>query len=304
MTNEEIVRSIKEGAEDSGELMLQLWTKNQALILKTIKPYMYYAEPDDLKQEAFLALYPAVEHYDPEAGTAFSTHVAGWIRNGLKAYLDKCAAVKMPEHRREAVRMYERTVQAMSTDLGRDPSDQELLQALGLRGPEVLEGIRMDAVILHPTSMDKPVEGGEDGEQASFGDLQPSKDALIEDIVTDEIMKDELAEELWTAVDELKEQQAKVLHLKYEDGLNGPEMSEEMGVSRQRVDQIEHAALQKIRTGRRGKRLKKLGEDAGLFTRAVRASGYRKWLHTGYSGPERIAIQRLEGLSGIGEEFW
>ncbi len=309
MSNEELVMKIKSGETDPDD-MLQLYQQNKGLIMHLIRPFQRFSEEAeaegearymDLKQEAFLALYAAVEGFDPSEGWAFSAYLSRQVKNALMKYSYKAYGVKMPDYAVNNVARYRRLVEEFIQQNGRDPKDEELLEEFnpeGFHSLEILENVKKQALILGTVSLDQPIRSDEGEEAATLKDLQADPAPLIEEDVTDQLIKEQIKAELWEAVEELPEKQADVLRMKYREEMDGDQIRAELGVTRQAINQLERRGYRKIRQSERGEGLRKMCYDAGLFLyqNPMRGTGLTSWKTSGYSAPERVVISALEGL--------
>ena len=110
MSNEQLVIRIRAG-EDTAANMLQLWKQNQRFIGMIAVKYSGYAEMDDLKQEAYVALCEAVRHYNPDQGVPFINYAAFYIRQGMQRYIENSGnCIRIPVHRQQSARKYKKIV--------------------------------------------------------------------------------------------------------------------------------------------------------------------------------------------------
>ena len=88
LSNEELVKLIKEGQDPDGKYMMDLWKQNKGLIWRTVKPYANYESEEDLMQEAFIGLSKAVGLFDPNMGASFITYALFWVKQFVVRFLD------------------------------------------------------------------------------------------------------------------------------------------------------------------------------------------------------------------------
>lgn len=104
-SNEQLALRIKVG-EDIADNMLKLWQQNQGMIEELAGKYCHMAEKEDLKQEAYFAIYKAVDSYDPDKGSSFLTWAVFWIRQQMQRYCQNNGVVRMPVHVSEKIQQY------------------------------------------------------------------------------------------------------------------------------------------------------------------------------------------------------
>jgi RNA polymerase primary sigma factor len=207
----------------------------------------------DLIQEGNIGLIRAVQRYDWRRGHRFSTHATWWIRQAIsRAVADKGRAIRLPVYVNTALNRLRRERQRLVQDLGRDPTEQELAEAMEM---DVLRLRELETAPGTPISLELPV--GEDDEQ-ELADVLPDDQAPSpEEIATNRTMKKEV---LAVLQEVLTERELLVLKLRFglDNGQTSPleQVGKQLGITRERVRQIEAGALGKLRQQNVMKRLR------------------------------------------------
>jgi RNA polymerase primary sigma factor len=205
----------------------------------------------DLVQEGNLGLMHAVEKYDHRRGVKVSTYAVWWIRQSMvRAMADQGRLIRVPVHMTEQVTRVLRERSRLSHRLGRPPETGEIAASVAMPAARVERAM---SLVREPVSLDTPV--GEDGD-ATLGDLIEAPDAVDPHAVAEaSALKQSLAEALST----LPQREQSILRMRF--GIGGTaehtlaEVGEAFGLTRERIRQIEAAALAKLRQPHRGRKL-------------------------------------------------
>lgn len=248
-TNEQIVAGIKAG-ENPAAGMLELYKQNKGMIYQVAKKYSGYAEMDDLMQEGYLALCDAVEHYNLEQDALFMTYAGYWINQRMQRYIDNCCrSVRFPVHLQIDIRKYEKIVKEYWKEYNREPSERELCRCLYVSREKLMD-IKKNDKIARIRSLSEPI-GGED-EDITLGDSVAS-DQIMEEDICRELDYEIMQKALWNTVDDLPEQQAAVIRLRYQERMTLKETGQQLGVNGERVRVIEANAFRKLRLPHKSK---------------------------------------------------
>jgi RNA polymerase primary sigma factor len=237
----ELAEKIKKGDAAARERMIN---SNLRLVVTIAHDYANLGLPVlDLISEGNIGLTKAVERFDPRKGAKLSTYAMWWIKQSIKrALADQSRTVRLPVHLGEKLAKMRRVASQMSDELGREPTDDELGEELGIASEKV---VRLKSVGIRPASLDAPVG---DDDSAEFGEIMGDEDAQT----PFELLQDEdLRNEMDGVLDVLDDREKKIISQRF--GLDGgkpktlEDVGKNFGVTRERIRQLQNVALAKLR---------------------------------------------------------
>jgi RNA polymerase primary sigma factor len=230
----------------------ELAQANLRLVVSIAKKYRGRGLPfGDLIQEGNSGLMRAVDKYDPQLGFKFGTYATWWIRQGVtRALADHGRMVRVPSHHAGTLAAIDRVRGELTARHGREPSEQEMAKALGVR----LEDLKaLNAVGRPPMSLHEPLSNDEEGTWAHF--LSDTASGSPGEEADRHLLKERIDEVLRF----LPPRDRQVIEMRF--GLRGghshtlDEVAQTLGITRERVRQIEMRALLKLRQPERRTRL-------------------------------------------------
>jgi len=223
----------------------RLVRSNLRLVVAIAKRYMHRGlSLPDLIEEGNIGLIRAVEGYDPAQGARFSTYGSWWIKQSIKrALINAVQPIHIPAYMVDLIAKWKQASREIEDEIGRQPTAQELAERMKLPVRKVR--IIRNAVRAHNSPTQAPLDA--QGESVSFGDMLPDERTGTPHEAA--LRREELrvVKRLLEAFDE---REARILRMRY--GLDGREpmtlkqIGEEVGLTRERVRQIEIAALRKL----------------------------------------------------------
>ncbi|MFZ4587665.1 MAG: sigma-70 family RNA polymerase sigma factor [Terrimicrobiaceae bacterium] len=236
-----LARRIKRGDKEARAKMVR---SNLRLVVKIARDYSNYGLPLlDLISEGNIGLMKAVERFDPKKGGKLSTYAAWWIKQSIKrALANQSKTIRLPVHLVDKIAKLRRVSTRMTEELGREPTDEELAEEVGMAWSKVAA---LKSAAIRPTSLDQPL-GDEDS--TALGDIIGDEEAQD----PYEMLRDkDLRDEVGGLLDVLDDRERKIINSRF--GLDGQrtktleEVGVKFGVTRERIRQLQNIALRKLR---------------------------------------------------------
>jgi RNA polymerase primary sigma factor len=237
----ELAAKIKKGDKKAREQMIKA---NLRLVVKIAHDYEGFGLPLlDLISEGNIGLMKAVERFDPAKGGKLSTYGSWWIKQSIKrALANQSKTIRLPVHLVDKISKMRRVAMKLQEELGREPSDEELGEELGISASRVGQ---MRTAAIRPASLDAPIG---DDDSNNFSEVVQDENAdtpyeMLEDKTVTSMLQE--------MVKTLDQREATIL--RYRFGLDGgsektlEEVGQKFGVTRERVRQIQNIALNKLR---------------------------------------------------------
>ena len=217
---------------------------NLRLVVKIAHDYANLGMPlPDLISEGNIGLMKAVERFDPSKGGKLSTYAAWWIKQSIKrALANQSKTIRLPVHLVDKISKMRRVAAQMSEELGREPTDQELAEEVGLSAGKIS---LLKTASTRPASLDAPLS---EEDSTEFGELVRDTEARDP---FEELRDNNLREELGDLLGILDERERKIIFSRF--GLDGgkartlEEVGLKFGVTRERIRQLQNTALGKLR---------------------------------------------------------
>jgi RNA polymerase sporulation-specific sigma factor len=226
---EELIKKSQSGDQDAAQALVE---ENSGLIWSVAKRFMGRGtEPDDLYQLGCLGFIKAVDGFDLQYGTQFSTYAVPKIAGEIRRFLRDDGAIKVSRTLKEQATTIKSTRNRLTNALGREPTIQEISRQTGLTPEEI--------------ALAETATAGTESIQRETGDEGFSLENVLTDTESEERMVERIA--LKQALDRLPEREAMVIRLRYYHSLTQERIAKVLQVSQVQVSRIEKKAIERLR---------------------------------------------------------
>jgi len=242
----ELWKRVKRGDRRAKERIMEL---NLKLVIPIAKRFLYQgADLMDLVEEGNLGLLHAIDKFDPKKGYRFSTYASYWIEQYVRRSVEENSkTIRIPPHAWTALRKWLKQWDAMHGKLGRDPTMAEMAKHMHWNANQVRTALNASEIVTGLSSIETPISAGGESEDTMGDTLRDADSSTPDNLIS--ILR--LHDELKDALMEIGERERMIVEYRY--GLTGQtpmtlnDIGKKLGLSRERVRQIEERALLRLR---------------------------------------------------------
>ncbi len=255
----ETAKKIKEGDKEAKQLMIN---SNLRLVVNIAKHYKVNGiDTMDLVQEGNQGLITAVDRYDVDKGYRFSTYATWWIKQAITRYImNNGRTIRIPVHAMESYNKIEKCRKKLEQEIYREPTVAEIAEHLHMEEDKVTQIINTMSDV---RSLDAPINSDEDGDESTLGefvstDTWLSPEEQYDNIELHKVIMEILNEKKADGTDRFNSREKEVIMRRF--GFYGrtytlEEVGQQMGVTRERIRQIESKVIKKLRMPTTSKKL-------------------------------------------------